>query len=194
MFENELEELEHDFLTKLAPEKPLTIQPAEAWSNSEQESEADLERKRKRRIYQQRYRAGLIPPAKAKEHKRAKTKDDGERVLESRKKLTYYLSPETKELLYETLKQLSVQRREFIVNSLNSYLAVHEKAEEVTKTDADFKERKFVFDEVPSELWDRLDAFCRDDKKKKVVRLYQVVEAALLEALKDHERRNSEVD
>lgn len=132
-----------------------------------------------RREYNARYRAGLVRAARARPFMRCSKKDP---TLVERRKMTYYLPLETLTRLKGFVKANHTSRREFCASALESWLKSN-RTHSVIPRNNDFKARVFVFDEISSELWERIDSYCRSNDKKRHVRLYQVVEAALLEAM-----------
>ena len=56
-------------------------------------------------------------------------------------------------------------------------------ASNIVRHEMPFSSRKFVFDEVPNELWERLDAYCREGGGKRIIKIYEAVEAALITEL-----------
>jgi len=127
----------------------------------------------KRKLYQRKYRAGLIPAKKAQGFTR---KCDNS----SRKKLTYYITPSLIEQMNIAILDKNCTRRVFCSEALENYL---KNPIPVNNTNTHLK-KQFMFDEISSELWDRIDQYCRDSSGKKTIRMYQVVEAAITLALK----------
>lgn len=144
--------------------------------------EISTDERQARRERQRLYRKGLIEPTKAKPFTRS-LRGTGQRGVEERKKLAYYLSPKLNDRVRRAVQQSGVGRREFCILAIDNFLNNSVPHSNIPKTNLAFRDRKFVCDEVPSELWDRLDAYCRMSGKRRSVRIYQVVEAALSQAI-----------
>lgn len=137
------------------------------------------EKRRERREYQQRYRKGLIAPKKAKTVER----NAGNGKKEKRKKLAYYLPVELANTFLETVDLLGVKRRVFIQTALEDFFATRPTIRTIAapRPGANLK---FMYDEIPESLWNKVAILCRDKEGKRVANYYQVVEAALVKALK----------
>lgn len=122
---------------------------------------------------------------KAKSFKRRL--DSGSGPKELRRKLTYYLPAPTREAMYAKIAELGVKKREFIISCLKSYFSERKLRVWMPISTVTFKERSFMFDEIPNDLWLRVDEASRDRDYKRVLNHYHVVEAALVHALDLHD-------
>ena len=148
------------------------------------EEPEQLTAKQKRYLYQQRYRKGLIPAAEAKEFSNRKIKlADGTLKPESRRKLAYFLPPDLIAELSAAARAKGVKRREYVGEAVASFLDSNAGHEAIV-VEVPFPDRKFLFDEIPSDLWIRLDRYCRAGGDKRKVRLYQVAEIAIRAAMR----------
>ncbi len=147
----------------------------------------NLEQKREdRRNYQSRYRAGEIKPARARLEKRKQSK--GSKSIETRQKVSYYLPIALKEEISRVSKLEGIQRRIIAINALESLLSSNTPHSELPFSDIPLKDRKFQFDEIPNDLWDRLDRYCRNGSGKRTIHIYQVMEAAYSLAMRKNNK------
>ena len=124
-----------------------------------------------RRDYQRRYRSGEIAPARAVAFKRQTAADTG-----ARKRLTYKLTEALRLLMQHRSQEAGQGRRQVLIEACCQYL---DHATEVAAPANVAEPRKFMYDEIPADLWDQIDTYCRNDGGKRTLRHFQFVELAL---------------
>lgn len=120
------------------------------------------ERRRQRREYQRQYRKGLIPPREPKIVRRHNESGD----VEPRRSFAYYLPQSLAERLKEHCKSTSKRRREVVVEAIERYLASGSPQPASDRTES----RRFLYDEIPSDLMDRIQEITSTEGKPRVLK------------------------
>jgi hypothetical protein len=124
---------------------------------------------------------------KAKSFKR-RTGPEDSGPKELRRRLTYQLPRATRDAMYEHLRNHGLKKRQFVMSALQEYFSTRKFKTLMPRSVTPFEERVFLFDEVPNDMWLRVDEASRDREYNRVVPMYVVVEAAIVLALGLHEK------